>query len=401
MFSRLSPTIAALVLTTAPAFAQTQLSGNHYITGGLCVGTSCTGTDANNTANLRLKGSGPATVFQDTRPSSSSWILWANALPPSNFGLWDDTTNNFPFQVYAGAPGSSLTVAANGFLGLGTSMPQAEIHISTPDTPRIRFEQDGSATYPVYAWSFYGNETGMRLKNETTGLIPILFRPDAPGGALTIADAGLGIGTLYPTAAVHLSKSDGTAMLKVEETHATSNPRTLLNLQNNGRPEIVMGNTATNGEWSFGAGTDFFLKTGTVGSQSNAKTKVFTVKQNGDAIVAGTLTTGGTTCGSGCDLVFTEGYDLPSIAEHAKAMFALGHLPNVGPTVENQPVNLSDKLGRMLNELEHAHIYIAQLESRDRDRVRTISRQQAALAAQSDRIEGLEQRLMRIEAQLD
>ncbi|MEZ5716831.1 MAG: hypothetical protein R3D85_17770, partial [Paracoccaceae bacterium] len=26
------------------------------------------------------------------------------------------------------------------------------------------------------------------------------------------------------------------------------------------------------------------------------------------------------------------------------------------------PINVTDKLGRMLNELEHAHLYIAQLE---------------------------------------
>ena len=130
------------------------------------------------------------------------------------------------------------------------------------------------------------------------------------------------------------------------------------------------------------AGTDFFLKVGTMGSQSNAKTKVFTVKNNGDAIVFGTLTTGGTACGGGCDLVFSASYDLPSISDHAARMYELGHLPNVGPTIENQPINVSDKLGRMLNELEHAHIYIAELERA----VRRIPDLEARLAAMEARL---------------
>ena len=128
-----------------------------------------------------------------------------------------------------------------------------------------------------------------------------------------------------------------------------------------------MGNTATDGEWSFGAGTDFFLKQGAVGSTSGDKVKKLTVKANGDAILAGTLTTGGTTCGTGCDAVFSDDYALPSIEDHARDMFRLGHLPNVGPTLEGQPFNLTDKLGRVLNELEHAHIYIAQQDARIAD----------------------------------
>ena len=36
------------------------------------------------------------------------------------------------------------------------------------------------------------------------------------------------------------------------------------------------------------------------------------------------------------------------------------HLPAIGPTEPLKPVNLSDQFGNMLNELETAHIYIAQ-----------------------------------------
>ena len=84
----------------------------------------------------------------------------------------------------------------------------------------------------------------------------------------------------------------------------------------------------------------------------------------GDLVTTGTLTTGGPTCGGGCDAVFGADYDLPSIEEHAAQMFANKHLPAVGPTIPLAPVNVSEKMGDMLNELEKAHIYIAQQETR-------------------------------------
>jgi hypothetical protein len=84
----------------------------------------------------------------------------------------------------------------------------------------------------------------------------------------------------------------------------------------------------------------------------------------GNLTISGTLTTGGPTCATGCDAVFDAGYELPSIEDHAAAMWAKKHLPNIGPTLPHQPVNLSEQYGRVLNELETAHIYIEQLHRR-------------------------------------
>ena len=190
------------------------------------------------------------------------------------------------------------------------------------------------------------------------------------------------------------ARSDGSLrpskFIRVRETSTASAPRTLLNLQNNGRPEIVLANTGTGGEWSFGAGTNFVLKQGAVGSASNAKTKLFEIDPAGNATLTGSLTTGGPACASGCDAVFDPDYDLPSISEHAARMHSLGHLPNVGPTLPGAAMNVSDKLGGMLNELEHAHLYIAQLE-------RTVRSQQDEIAGlkldQGARMAALEARI--------
>ncbi len=91
------------------------------------------------------------------------------------------------------------------------------------------------------------------------------------------------------------------------------------------------------------------------------------VEVRGDLDVTGTLTTGGPTCGGGCDAVFGADYDLPSIEEHAAQMFANSYLPEVGPTVPKAAINVSERMGTMLNELEKAHIYIAQIQAEKRD----------------------------------
>ena len=137
------------------------------------------------------------------------------------------------------------------------------------------------------------------------------------------------------------------------------------------------------------AGTDFFLKVGTMGSQSNAKTKVFTVKNNGDAIVFGTLTTGGTACGGGCDRVFTDHQIIPA-AEYASQMWSQGHLPHVGPTPEGAPLNVSEKLGGMLNALEHAHVFIDRQASEiaaQRGQIEMLTAQKSALETRLARVE--------------
>ncbi len=107
------------------------------------------------------------------------------------------------------------------------------------------------------------------------------------------------------------------------------------------------------------------------------------VEVRGDLDVTGTLTTGGPTCGGGCDAVFDADYDLPSIEEHAAQMYAKSYLPEIGPTVPHAPVNISEQYGRVINELEKAHIYIAQLETEARER-------DQRLEIQNTRLERLE-----------
>lgn len=87
--------------------------------------------------------------------------------------------------------------------------------------------------------------------------------------------------------------------------------------------------------------------------------------EGGKLKISGQLFTGGSSCSGGCDFVFDPDYELESIEEHSEYMWTNRHLRGVGPTPENAPtMNLTEKVGGLINELEKAHIYIDQLHQR-------------------------------------
>ncbi|MDQ2090264.1 hypothetical protein [Marimonas arenosa] len=394
-----SLTVSAFVFTAAPLAAQTVLSGDHSVDGNLCVGVDCTGSETFGIEDLKIKDDNPRLLFEDTTSSGTfiDWMLVANDSPTTGFNYFaitDSNAGNQIFKIEAGGPANGLYLDNAGELGLGTSLPQREIHMKGGDAQTIRFEKDSTGIGSPQTWDILTDDIGFSVIDQTNGgLEPFRIEPGtATNFSLFIKSTGkIGLGTDTPSAAMHLTRSNGTAQFLVQETSATTSPRTLVNLQNNGRPEIVMGNTDTGGEWSFGAGTNFILKQGAVGTASSAKTKYLTLfAGSGDLEIAGQIITGGPTCSTGCDAGFSADYDLPSITEHAEAMFSLGYLPNVGPTAPGAPINITERYGALLNELEHAHLYIAQLERDNRAQANRIAAQESGLAALARRLDALE-----------
>ena len=403
--------LAVLAALASGASAQTYTVGNQSFDGAVCVGGGCTSSESfANDADLVVKELDPRLVFEDTSISSGystrDWMLTANQFtgPQEYFALTDLGTGREIVHVEADAPANALRVAASGRVGLGTSLPQEKLHIVSSAAPSIVLEQDAT-THPARIWKMRVSTNGnFLLQDSTATTSPFAVWNGATSESLVVLpngsianDLSPGLHPLFPPESFYVQRSDGSARIGVFEVSATTAPRTLLRLINNGRPEIVMANSGTGGEWSFGAGTNFILKQGALGSDSSVKTNLLQITPAGNATLAGTLTTGGTTCGGGCDLVFSDGYDLPSIADHAAQMFALGHLPNVGPTPEGAPLNVSDKLGRMLNELEHAHIFIARQQeafalqqAENRAQAALIARQQTTIAAIEARLAALE-----------
>ena len=388
--------VLAIVLgAAAPVAAQTVLTGDHSVAGSLCVGADCTGSETFS-SDLKIKSASPSLFFEDmTHPFRARWSILTNVSAINrDFTLMSDIEGYLskPLVIDAAANDNSIYVGQNGLIGFGTMMPQSELHIKTLNSPSITLEE---TNYAGQEWRLIGETSVFQIRDGTMNTTPFIIKgPDVTGGnfnAFVIdEDGNIGMGTQFPQHHLHLVGNDGAVRAVVQENSATTTARTLLNLTNNGRPEMVMANTDTNGEWAFGAGTNFFLKRGAIGSPSHAKLTVLTVMRNGDAVLRGTLTTGGTTCGGGCDRVFTERAVIAG-EDYASRMWAQGYLPHVGPTEEGAPLNVSEKLGGMLNALEHAHVFIA--EQRDE-----IAGQKAEIAElKADKAE-MSARLARLEA---
>lgn len=383
---------AAIALCAATAAkADFNVNQDLVVEGQICGGLDCFPTPGIGTETLLLKDQRTAIRFEDTTTNADfagrDWLLHVNDLQQfglDRFSIVDLTAGTYPFTILGGAPEAAFYMTANGDLGFGTSLPAADLHVVDGAAPALRLEQDGSLGGTPQTWQITGDDAGLAFSDVTNTTIPLRILPGTTDNTLVLSGQSLGVGTASPLTKMHVSGA-GDAAILVSDTAPTSSPRALLNLQNHGRPEIIMGNSATNGEWSFGAGTNFILKTGALGSTSAAKTKALTLYPNGDLTIEGVLTTQGTACGGGCDRVFAPDYKLPTITEHAAQMHALGYLPNIGPTPEGAPINVSDKLGRMLNELEHAHIYIAQQEKT----ITALRSEQAAIRAELAAIRSL------------
>ena len=206
----------------------------------------------------------------------------------------------------------------------------------------------------------------------------------------------VGLGTEFPAAALHVQRSDGTAKLLVEETSGVTAQRDLLRLDNNGDVRFQMVDTSGNpSDWRFNArgsfGKQFLINEFAGGGGSE-----FVLQGNGNLFITGQLTTAGPSCSGGCDELFDPHYEIESVEEHAESMWQQRHLPALGRTAENEPINLTEKVGGIVNELEKAHIYIERLheQAKEKDeRIRELEQRHnerdAKLARRLSRLETL------------
>jgi len=351
------------------------------VQGSICVGFDCVNNENFGFDTIRLKENNLRIKFQDTSVGTfptNDWQLTANDSASggsSKFSIEDITGAKVPFTVTAGAATNSIFVDSTGRVGLRTSTPVLDLHIATSNTPAIRLEQNSSGGFTAQTWDIAGNEANFFVRDVTGGSrLPFRIRPGAPTSSLDIsADGDVGVGTASPDVNLHVFEGGAAAQ------------RTLLQLQNNGGVELILTDDSANA----GAGVDWVWQNvnGEVRiTDGGDATNELVLENDGDLRIAGRIFTVGGTCGAGCDAVFSSDYALESIEEHAAQMFQKSHLPAVGPTQENGEWDLTSKTGGILNELEKAHIYIAQLND--------------ALKAKDARLAELTERLARVEVRL-
>lgn len=338
--------IGSSAVLIGPASADQQILDDLIVDGSICAGQDCVNGESFGFDTLRLKENNLRIKFQDTSTSASfptnDWQLTANDSSnggQNKFSIDDIDGGRTPFTVEAGAPNHSLYVDDGGRIGLGTSTPVVQLHVVDGNSPALRLEQDGSSGFTPQTWDVAGNETNFFVRDATNGsTLPFKIKPGAPNNALFVNNNGdIGLGTQSPSERLEVTDS--------------GNVRFAL---------TAVGGDADSWVFNHNAGQDALI----INYVEGGSTTEFKLTQAGNLTIPGTLTTGGTTCSGGCDLVFSPEYKVESIDEHADKMWSNRYLPGVGKTIENQPFNLTEKTGGMLNELEKAHIYIEQLHNR-------------------------------------
>ena len=346
------PALVVAGLLPAATHAQAVLSGDHSVDGALCVGEGCTGSEDFGDFALKIKQNNTWLKFEDNSSTSSfptnDWQIRVNDSANGGaeyFAIVDDETGNPILRLEAGAPGASIFVASDGHVGLGTVIPTDELHIFDAIDPGITFED------PSWRWTLAGNVGGFYLFDPQNSAIPFEIRSGAPTRALYIDSEGqVGLGTDTPAAPLEISGADSFSFFRITATGAATNEAV----------DIVFT------EGPLGTGELRYNIVDGDGPEMR-------LNADGDMTIDGTLTTAGS-CSVGCDAVFDANYPLPTIEEHHARTLALGYLPNVGPTRDGEPWDVTDKMGRILNELEHAHLFIAGQQQE-------IRRQQQELAA--------------------
>jgi endosialidase-like protein len=190
-----------------------------------CVGNDCVNGESFGFDTIRLKENNLRIHFQDTSSSASfptnDWRIMAN--DSSNGGgnylaFEDSSAGTQPFRVDAGAGANALRVDSQGDVGVGIANPVVELHVADGDTPTLRLEQNGTSGFTPQTWDLAGNETNFFLRDASNGSkLPFRVQPNSPQDSLTLrADNRVGLGTWSPATDLHLRRTSGSAILRLE-----------------------------------------------------------------------------------------------------------------------------------------------------------------------------------------
>ena len=366
------------------SIAKDYIAGDLQVLSGICAGCA-NGTPVPD-GEIVAEGLVDADFFytQSALPfvwfdkTTSSWLV--GQYSGDTFMIWDWDNGTQPFKIEEAAPTNALYVDSTGNIGLRTATPfaTADLHILGPDSNAvIRLEESSSGSigelFSGNGYLGFGHYDSVNGSSE-----PFRIWKGAPTNTIAAnADGHVGFGVGSPTAGLHMYRNDGLARVIVHEGHATSALRTQFHMINNGPVNTQHETGVATWRQQFQDNAYTLTKNDTGGNE------VTIIANTGDMYVRGRLYTAGPTCGAGCDAVLGPDFNVESIEEHAAAMWSAGFLPAIGPTVPEQPTNITEKVGGVLNELEKAHIYIEQLHLR-------LAEQEALREAQEERLARLE-----------
>jgi hypothetical protein len=258
--------------------------------GRACIGPSCDGTEPFEQGPLRLKWSEPDILFEDSSStagiSSNDWRLVVNDSSTTRFSVQDIDGGTIPFTIAGGVPDNAFWLASSGRLGLGTSLPDEELHIVTGSSvASIALEETLNTDGGV---RFNASNTLFSVQSLNHGTSPIYILHDAPTGSFRMQSNGdIGLGTTAPSSALHVLRSDGSAKILVEETGG-GGAQELFQMKSNGGSYFTLSNTTSGRDWFFthenNVGGRFIITSSTNPSQG------LFFEPDGDMTIGGTLT---------------------------------------------------------------------------------------------------------------
>lgn len=232
------------------------------VQGSECIGFDCVDGESFGFDTLRLKENNLRIDFVDTSTSAgyptTDWVLEANDTASggaNRFSIVDSTDSTTPFTIAGAAPTNAVYVASSGKVGFRNANPLLDLHITTGDTPAIRFEQANTSGFTAQTWDVAGNEANFFVRDLTGGSkLPFRIRPGAPTSSIDIAANGnVGVGTASPgTSRMNLSDTTQLAArlaLTGQEFLATGNTSTdgiglLIGVNRTGNRQLWIGDTA-------------------------------------------------------------------------------------------------------------------------------------------------------------
>ena len=178
--------------------------------GGVCAGADCTSTESYGFVSIKMKENNTRLKFEDTSASAgfatTDWQLSANDTfsgGANKFYVEDLTAVTVPLLIEGGTPSNSLYLDSTGRIGMRTSTPVKDLHISTTSSPSLRFEQTG---VNARSWDIIANHQNFFIHDATAASSPFIIRPGAPTSSLVIdATARIGLGVGFPSYPIHHS----------------------------------------------------------------------------------------------------------------------------------------------------------------------------------------------------
>ena len=223
MTRRIRPARFALALALlAPAASAEQVFNEDVIVNGaLCAGGECAAGETFPDAPVKIKAFSARIHFDDASPSGQNdWLIEANELlsgGDSLFAISDLTSGTRPFTLFAGAPTNSLFVDGAGQVGLGTALPQQELHVLSDDgNAGIRLEEVQGTTG---IWDIRANNVNFWVRDSVNSTAPFVIEDGAPNYALDIGRNGdIGLGTSQPEGKLH-TQGGGTQKIYFESSN--------------------------------------------------------------------------------------------------------------------------------------------------------------------------------------